>query len=332
MNLPGKIAVIGSGTWATALAKLVLMKNDHLNWFIRKTEVIDQFYDTGHNPSYLSNVKFDLTRISFSSNIERTVRDSDTIIIAVPSPYLKHHLKKLKPSHFRDKFVVSAVKGIVPFDNMVVSEYLSFNYKIPMNNVGIISGPCHAEEVALDRLSFLTSACKDIEKAEMLAEATSSSILKTNVSTDVIGIELAAVLKNIYAFMAGLCHGMGYGDNFQSVLMTNCAREMERFINGLVPTERSILEPAYLGDMLVTGYSQFSRNRTLGNMIGKGYSVKTAQLEMNMVTEGFYATKCIKLMNKKFRVDIPIVDIAYEILYNNISPRVIIKKLVDVLH
>lgn len=166
----------------------------------------------------------------------------------------------------------------------------------------------------------------------MLAEATASRILKTSVSTDVIGIELAAVLKNIYAVMSGICMGMGFGDNFQSVLMTNCAREMERFINGLVPIERSILEPAYLGDMLVTGYSQFSRNRTLGTMIGKGYSVKTAQLEMNMVTEGFYATKCIKLMNKKFRIDIPIVDIAYEILYNNVSPRVIIKKLIDALH
>lgn len=332
MNLPGNIAVIGSGTWATALAKIVLMNNNHLNWFIRKTEAIDEFYELGHNPTYLSNVKFDLTKISFSSNIERTVKDSDTIIIAVPSPYLKQHLKKLKPSTFRNKFVVSAVKGIVPDDNMVVSEYLSFNYKIPMENMGVISGPCHAEEVALDRLSFLTSACMDIKKAEMLAKVTSSHILKTSVSTDVIGIELAGVLKNIYAVMSGICMGMGYGDNFQSVLMTNCAREMERFIDGLVPTERSILEPAYLGDMLVTGYSQFSRNRTLGTMIGKGYSVKTAQLEMNMVTEGFYATKCIKLMNKKFRVDIPIVDIAYEILYNKVSPRVIIKKLVDVLH
>lgn len=332
MNLPGNIAVIGSGTWATALAKIVLMNNNHLNWFIRKTEAIDEFYELGHNPTYLSNVKFDLTKISFSSNIERTVKESDTIIIAVPSPYLKQHLKKLKPSSFRNKFVVSAVKGIVPDDNMVVSEYLSFNYKIPMENVGVISGPCHAEEVALDRLSFLTSACMDIKKAEMLAGATSSHILKTSVSTDVIGIELAGVLKNIYAVMSGICMGMGYGDNFQSVLMTNCAREMERFIDGLVPTERSILEPAYLGDMLVTGYSQFSRNRTLGTMIGKGYSVKTAQLEMNMVTEGFYATKCIKMMNKKFRIDIPIVDIAYEILYNKVSPRVIIKKLIDVLH
>ena len=332
MNLPGNIAVIGSGTWATALAKIVLKNNNHLNWFIRKTEAIDEFYELGHNPTYLSNVKFDLTKISFSSNIERTVKDSDTIIIAVPSPYLKQHLKKLKPSSFRNKYVVSAVKGIVPDDNMVVSEYLSFNYKIPMENMGVISGPCHAEEVALDRLSFLTSACMDIKKAEMLAEATSSPIMKTSVSTDVIGIELAGVLKNIYAVMSGICMGMGYGDNFQSVLMTNCAREMERFIDGLVPTERSILEPAYLGDMLVTGYSQFSRNRTLGTMIGKGYSVKTAQLEMNMVTEGFYATKCIKMMNKKFRIDIPIVDIAYEILYNKVSPRVIIKKLIDVLH
>ena len=333
MNLLGNIAVIGSGTWATALAKIVLIKNNHLNWFIRRSEVIDEFYKVGHNPSYLSNIKFDLTKISFSSNIERTVKESDTIIIAIPSPYLKKHLKKLKTSAFKDKFVVSAVKGIVPGDNMVVSEYISFNYKIPMENIGVISGPTHAEEIAMDRLSFLTAACKDSSKAKMLAEATTSRILKVSVSTDVIGIELAGVLKNIYAIMAGICSGIGLGDNFQSVLMTYSAREMERFINVVVPMDnRSILQPAYLGDMLVTGYSQFSRNRTLGAMIGKGYSVKTAQLEMAMVTEGYYATKCIKQMNERFKIDIPIVDIAYEMLYNNVSPRIGIKKLIECLN
>jgi len=331
MNLPGNIAVIGSGTWATALAKIVLMKNKHLNWFIRRSEVIDEFYKVGHNPSYLSNIKFDLTKISFSSNIERTVKESDTIIIAVPSPYLKQHLKKLKTTAFKDKFVVSAVKGIVPGDNMVVSEYISYNYKIPMDNIGVVSGPCHAEEIAMDRLSFLTAACKDIEKANILAEATASRIVKMSVSEDVIGIELAGVLKNIYAVISGICSGIGLGDNFQSVLMTYSAREMERFINGVLPMERSILAPAYLGDLLVTGYSQFSRNRTLGTMIGKGYSVKTAQLEMEMVTEGYYATKCIKQMNSKFKIDIPIVDIAYDMLYNNVSPQVGIKKLIECL-
>ena len=330
MDLPGNIAVIGSGTWATALAKIVLIKNKRLNWFIRKTEIIDEFFKVGYNPSYLSNVKFDLTKISFSSNIERTVKESDTIIIAVPSPYLKQHLRKLKTSAFKDKFVVSAVKGIVPDDNMVVSEYISYNYKIPMEDIGIISGPCHAEEVAMDRLSFLTAACKDIEKANMLAEATASRILRMSVSTDVVGIELAGVLKNIYAVMSGICSGIGLGDNFQSVLMTYSAQEMERFINVVAPMEnRSILEPAYLGDLLVTGYSQFSRNRTLGTMIGKGYSVKTAQLEMEMVTEGYYATKCIKLLNNRFNIDIPIVDIAYDMLYNNVSPKVGVRKLIE---
>ena len=331
MNLPGKIAIIGSGTWATALAKIVMMKNDHLNWFIRKNEVIDDFYKLGHNPSYLSNVKFNLAKITFSSNIERIVKDSDTIIIAVPSPYLKQHMKKLKSSAFKDKFVLSAVKGIIPFDNMVVSEYISYNYKLPMEDIGIISGPCHAEEVALERLSFLTVACKDIDKAEILSEAISSRFLKSATSTDVIGIELSAVLKNIYAVVSGVCLGLQYGDNFQAVLMTACAKEMERFIQGILPLERNILEPHYLGDMLVTGYSQFSRNRTLGTMIGKGYSVRTAQLEMAMVTEGYYATKCIKEMNERFKIEIPIVDVAYDILYNNVSPRIGVKKLIEYL-
>ena len=331
MDLPGKIAIIGSGTWATALAKIVLMNNKQLNWFIRKPEVIDEFFKTGHNPSYLSNVKFNLAHITFSSNIERTVKDSDTIIIAVPSPYLKQHLKKLKTSAFQDKFVISAVKGIVPFDNMVVSEYIAFNYKIPMTNIGIISGPCHAEEVALERLSFLTVACKDLSKAEIIAKSISSRILNTSVSTDVIGIELAAVLKNIYAVVSGICSGLRYGDNFQAVLMTYCAKEMERFIQGVLPLHRDILDLHYLGDMLVTGYSQFSRNRTLGTMIGKGYSVKTAQLEMAMVTEGYYATKCIKEMNQRFKINIPIIDIAYDVLYNNVPPPQAIKKLIESL-
>ena len=329
MDSPGKIAIIGSGTWATALAKIVLMKNKHLNWFIRKNEVIEDFYKLGHNPSYLSNVKFNLSQITFSSNIERVVKESDTIIIAVPSPYLKQHIKRLKTSAFQDKFIVSAVKGIVPFDNMVISEYLAFNYKMKMEDIGIVSGPCHAEEVALERLSFLTVASRDMGKATMLADAITSRIMSASVSSDVIGIELAAVLKNIYAVISGICSGLNYGDNFQAVLMCKSAQEMERFIQGVLPLHRDILEPHYLGDMLVTGYSQFSRNRTLGAMIGRGYSVKTAQLEMAMVTEGYYATKCIKEMNHRFKIEIPIIDIAYDILYNNVSPRVGIKKIVE---
>ena len=225
--------------------------------------------------------------------------------------------------------MISALKGIIPNDNMVMSEFLTKNYKIPFENIGVLSGPCHAEEVALERLSFLTVASKDQRKATLLSEAINSRILKTRISDDVAGIELAAVLKNIYAIAAGVCQGLLYGDNFQAVLMSNCAKEMSRFLNGVAPMERCIAEQHYLGDMLVTGYSQFSRNRTLGAMIGKGYSVKTAQLEMEMIAEGYYGAKCIFELNKQFKVDMPIAETVYRILYEKLSPQKAIRKLID---
>jgi glycerol-3-phosphate dehydrogenase (NAD(P)+) len=225
--------------------------------------------------------------------------------------------------------MVSALKGIIPNDNMVMSEYLADNFKIPTENIGVLSGPCHAEEVALERLSFLTAASKDIEKANLLSESISSRILKTRTSNDVVGIELAAVLKNIYAIASGICQGLLYGDNFQAVLMSNCAKEMSLFLNTVVPIERNITDQHYLGDMLVTSYSQFSRNRTLGTMIGKGYSVKTAQLEMEMIAEGYYGAKCIHEMNNRFKVNIPIVETVYKILYERLEPKSAIKNLID---
>jgi len=232
-------------------------------------------------------------------------------------------------STFRGKFMVSALKGIIPNDNMVMSEFLASNFKIPLEDIGVLSGPCHAEEVALERLSFLTVASKDELKAKLLAEAISSRILKTRISNDVVGIELAAVLKNIYAIAAGICQGLLYGDNFQAVLMSNCAKEMSRFLNGVVPIDRNIGEQHYLGDMLVTGYSQFSRNRTLGAMIGKGYSVKSAQLEMEMIAEGYYGAKCIYELNERFKIDMPIARTIYQILYDKQQPQAAIKKLID---
>ena len=225
--------------------------------------------------------------------------------------------------------MVSALKGIIPSDNMVMSEYLADNFKIPFENIGVLSGPCHAEEVALERLSFLTIASKDQEKATQLADAISSRILKTKISNDVVGIELAAVLKNIYAIAAGICQGLQYGDNFQAVLMSNSAKEMANFLYTVVPMERQITEQHYLGDMLVTSYSQFSRNRTLGTMIGKGYSVKTAQLEMEMIAEGYYGAKCIQELNNRFKVSMPIVETVYKILYEKLEPRLAIKNLID---
>jgi glycerol-3-phosphate dehydrogenase (NAD(P)+) len=225
--------------------------------------------------------------------------------------------------------MISALKGIIPNDNMVMSEYLADSFKIPFENIGVLSGPCHAEEVALERLSFLTIASKDQEKATQLADAISSRILKTKISNDVVGIELAAVLKNIYAIAAGICQGLQYGDNFQAVLMSNSAKEMGVFLNTVAPMERQITEQHYLGDMLVTSYSQFSRNRTLGTMIGKGYSVKTAQLEMEMIAEGYFGAKCIQELNNRFKVDMPIVDTIYKILYEKLEPRLAVKNLID---
>ncbi|HBG42334.1 NAD(P)H-dependent glycerol-3-phosphate dehydrogenase [Limibacterium fermenti] len=329
MNSFGKICIVGGGTWGTALAKIVLMTQKNINWYIRRDEQIEGFYKLGHNPNYLTNVKFNLAQITFYSNIEKAIKDSTTLIIAVPSPYVKQYFRRVWNSAFKGKIVFSALKGIVPGDNMVMSEYLADNFKIPQENIGVISGPCHAEEVALERLSFLTFASKDTEKAKTLAAGLTSRILKTKFSNDVVGIELAAVLKNIYAIISGVCQGLQYGDNFQAVLMSNCAKEMERFLDGIVPMERNICEQHYLGDMLVTAYSQFSRNRTLGTMLGKGYSVKTAQLEMEMIAEGYYGAKCIAEMNERFKIDIPISRTVYEILYERLRPQAAVDKLIE---
>jgi len=330
MSSLGKICILGGGTWATALAKLVLMTQKEINWYMRRNEQVEGFYKLGNNPDYLRNIKFNLSQIVFYTNIERAIKDSDTIIIAFPSPYIKQYFRWVWSNNFKGKTVISALKGIVPGDNVAMSEYLMGNFKVPIENIGVISGPCHAEEVALERLSFLTCACSDTEKAKAIAEAISSRILRTSISNDVLGIELAAVLKNIYAIGAGVCSGLQYGDNFQAVYMTNCANEMSRILNGIAPMERNICEQHYLGDMLVTGYSQFSRNRTLGTMIGKGYSVKSAQLEMEMIAEGYYGAKCIVSMNQKYQIEIPIVNTVYNILYSNISPKTAIKNLIEI--
>ncbi|MDR0422762.1 MAG: NAD(P)H-dependent glycerol-3-phosphate dehydrogenase [Proteiniphilum sp.] len=329
MDSIGKICILGGGTWGTALAKIVLMNRKSINWFIRRDDQINLFYKLGHNPSYLTNVKFNLAQITFYSNLEKAIKESGTIIIAIPSPYVKQYFRRLWYNTFREKFVVSALKGIIPPDNRVMSEFLTAGYKIPPENIGVLSGPCHAEEVALERLSFLTAGSRNLTMAKQLAEAINSRILKAGVSDDVIGIELAAVLKNIYAIAAGICQGLLYGDNFQAVLMSNCAKEMSRFLDGAAPLERNITEPHYLGDMLVTGYSQFSRNRTLGAMIGKGYSVKSAQLEMEMIAEGYYGAKCIHELNSRFNIIMPIAETVYRILYEKLSPQNGIKTLID---
>ena len=328
MNLPGKIAIIGGGTWATAIAKLILNNTDSINWYMRRKDRIDDFKRLGHNPAYLSSVKFDISRIHFSNNLNMTIRNSDMLIFVTPSPYLKQHLKKLKTPLY-NKFIVSAIKGIVPDENMIVTDYLKKIYNVPAENLAVIGGPCHAEEVALERLSYLTIGCADTERAKIVANMLNGNFLKTSISQDVEGIEYGSVLKNVYAIAAGICYGLKYGDNFQAVLISNAIQELNRFVNAVKPIDRNICESVYLGDLLVTAYSRFSRNHTFGTMIGKGYSVKTAQIEMEMVAEGYYGTKCIKEVNEKYNVEMPILDAVYNILYNKKSSFNELRHLTD---
>ncbi|HIU55711.1 MAG TPA: NAD(P)H-dependent glycerol-3-phosphate dehydrogenase [Candidatus Gallibacteroides avistercoris] len=314
MAFPGKIAVLGGGSWATAIAKLLLKNHSHIHWYMRRKDRIEEFQKVGHNPAYLTSVQFDTDRITFYSSLNQVVKESDTLILVTPSPYLKLHLKKLKVP-IKDKLILSAIKGIVPEENMIVTDYLHEFYQVPQENIAVVGGPCHAEEVALERLSYLTIACPDTAKAEMLASLLHCHFIKTVISNDVIGIEYASVLKNVYAIAAGICNGVKYGDNFHAVLVSNAIQELTRFVNTVHPIERNTCDSAYLGDLLVTSYSQFSRNYNFGTMIGKGYSVKAAQIQMEMIVEGYYGTKCIKEINEHYRVEMPILEAVYNILY-----------------
>lgn len=324
----GKIAIIGSGSWATAIAKIVIEHTHDIGWYFRKEDKIEEFKRKGHNPAYLTSIHFNLNEIFFSSDINEIVEEYDTLVFVTPSPYLKDLLKKLK-KELHSKLIVTAIKGIVPDEDLVCSEYFHKAYNVPYENLAVIGGPSHAEEVAMERLTYLTIGCSDVDKARSFSEKLASSYVKTKTSQDVIGIEYASVLKNVYAIAAGMCYGLKYGDNFQAVLMSNAMQEMNRFLNTINPIERAIIDSVYLGDQLVTGYSKFSRNHTFGAMIGKGYSVKAAQIEMEMVAEGYFGTKCMKEINRRLHVNMPILDAVYNILYERINPQTEIKLLTD---
>ena len=324
----GKIAIIGSGSWATAIAKIVIEHTHDIGWYFRKEDKIEEFKRKGHNPAYLTSVHFNLNEIFFSSDINEIVEEYDTLVFVTPSPYLKDLLKKLKKG-LHSKLIVTAIKGIVPDEDLVCSEYFHKAYSVPYENLAVIGGPSHAEEVAMERLTYLTIGCSDVDKARSFSEKLASNYVKTKTSQDVIGIEYASVLKNVYAIAAGMCYGLKYGDNFQAVLMSNAMQEMNRFLNTINPIERAIIDSVYLGDQLVTGYSKFSRNHTFGAMIGKGYSVKAAQIEMEMVAEGYFGTKCMKKINRRLHVNMPILDAVYNILYERINPQTEIKLLTD---
>lgn len=327
MESMGKIAVIGSGSWATALAKLLLGNNDRINWYVRRQERIDDFIRYHRNTVYLSDVTFDTARIDFYSDINEAVAGADTLVVAVPSPYFKGEAERITVD-ISEKNIVSAVKGLVPDDNMIVTEWFAKHYGCKDSNLLVIGGPCHAEEVALDHLSYLTIGCHNLQKSHEFGKAIAGVRLKTIHSGDVEGIEYAAVLKNVYAIASGMVSGMKAGDNFKAMLVCNAAREMRAFIDAIAPMNRDICCSAYLGDLLVTAYSLFSRNHNFGAMIGKGHSVKAAKMEMEMVAEGYYGTRCMHEINMTtVKVDMPILSCVYRILYKGVSPRVAFAQL-----
>lgn len=321
-----KVAILGSGSWATALAKIILSNVEEINWYIRKQETIDEFIENRRNPNHLEWAYFDTTKIYFSTNINEVIDLSDTIVLAIPSPYVKACLDEISID-ISHKKIISAVKGMIPDENILITDYLHDHYGIPEEHLGIIAGPCHAEEIALERLSYLTIGCTDINQAKTWSELFANKYVHITPSNDVVGLEYSSVMKNIYAIAAGMCTSLRYGDNFQAVLLTNAMHEIMRFAQATSDIPRDITNSGYLGDVLVTAYSNFSRNRQFGQMIGMGYSVKAAQTEMEMIAEGYYGTKAIYMTNKKYGVNLPIVDAMYQILYNRKSPKTTIKEL-----
>ncbi len=321
-----RIAVLGGGSWATALVKVFLENVEEVCWYMRDGEKIKHILKHQRNPYYLSSLELDTDRLHLSDDINAIVEDCEILLLAIPSYFLKDALGKIK-SDISGKIVVSAVKGIIPDDNLIIGEYLNKEFNVPYESFVVLSGPSHAEEVALERLSYITVACPEEKLAREIGAFIDCHYIIPVISDDIFGTEYAAVLKNIMAVAAGISHGLGYGDNFQAVLISNAIQEIKRFVDTVHPISRDIKSSAYLGDLLVTAYSQFSRNRTFGTMIGKGYSVKSAQLEMKMVAEGYYATKCVVETNKRYGVDMPITDAVYRILYENFAPMIEIQLL-----
>lgn len=324
-----KIAIVGGGSWVTAIVKMLSdnKKEKEIFWWMRNSEAVSHIKKYKHNPNYLSSVEIQLPEENISTDLSFIISKADLVLLGVPAAFLKDALKNVTAADLKGKKIISAIKGIVPDENLIIADFMNQKYGIPFHDILVIGGPCHAEEVALEKLSYLTIASPDTETASCFADMICTRYIKTIVSDDIYGTEYAAVLKNVYAVASGICHGVGYGDNFQAVLISNAIRELKRFLDEVHPIDRDIKESAYLGDLLVTAYSQFSRNRTFGNMIGKGYTVKSAQLEMNMIAEGYYAANSLNEINKKYKVNMPICKAVYNILYERASPVLEMKNL-----
>ena len=325
-----RCAVIGYGSWATAIVSLLVKNEKEVWWYVRNADVLEGLLTDGRNTKYLSDIEFDKDTIHPSMDIDEVVSNAKIVIMAAPSAYLKDFLAPLTVS-LEDKFVISAIKGIIPGDYKTAAEYLHDRYNLTYKQIGIISGPSHAEEVGRKKLSYLTVVCTDPDNAHLIGGKLATDYLKLSYSTDIYGVEYAAIMKNIYAISVGIAAGLGYGDNFRAVLISSCAKEMTRFLKESYPDHRDTMDPAYLGDLLVTCYSNYSRNRRLGLLIGRGCTVKSALNEMTMVAEGYFASDCIRHINFKHRVDMPIADMVYDILYRNALPRQKMKELVTLL-
>ena len=324
-----RCGVIGYGSWATALVHTLEKNKVEVLWHIRNEEVLESLQTEGYNAKYLSDVEFNTSIVTATNDINEVVRNCEVILIAAPSAFLVKILEDLTES-LENKFILSATKGIVK-DELTITEYFKSEHGISYSNLGLISGPSHAEEVSHDKLSYLTVACKSEENAQIIGEMFRSKDLKISYSQDIYGIEYAAILKNIYALASGLAAGLGYGDNFKAVLAAASARELTKFINESFPFERDTMNSAYLGDLLVTSYSSFSRNRRLGQLIGHGCTVKSALNEMTMIAEGYFAAACIHKINVRLKIEIPIADMVYDVLYRHCSPRKRMKELTDLL-
>ena len=318
--------MIGYGSWATALVHVLLQNRQHIWWHIRNEEVLESVQTEGRNAKYLNDMELEKELIDASQDINEVVRNSDIIIIAAPSAYLKNFLKDLEEP-LADKFILSATKGIIPDDYKTITEFFRDTYNLPYDQLGLISGPSHAEEVSRNKMSYLTVACTDEDNSHVIGERFSTVNLHIKYSKDIYGIEYAGILKNIYALAGGLAVGLGYGDNFRAVLTAASAQEMTRFIQESYPFERNTMEYPYLGDLLVTSYSSFSRNRRLGQLIGHGCTVKSALNEMTMIAEGYFASECIRHINERHNISMPIADMVYDVLYRRASPRKRMKEL-----
>lgn len=326
INKDSVFGLIGYGSWATALAHTLQVNKQSIWWHIRNQEVLESIQTEGRNAKYLYDIEFDKDLINATEDINEVVRNSDIIIIAAPSAYLKNFLKDLEEP-LDNKFILSATKGIVPEDYKTITEYFRDTYNLTYDQLGLISGPSHAEEVSRNKLSYLTVACTDEENSQIIGSRFSTPNMQIRYSHDIYGIEYAGILKNIYALAGGLAVGLGYGDNFRAVLTAASAKEMTRFIQESYPFERNTMESAYLGDLLVTSYSSFSRNRRLGQLIGHGCTVKSALNEMTMIAEGYFASECIKHINERHNVSMPIAEMVYDVLYKRANPRRRMKEL-----